>query len=226
MTDKEFYANAYGGIHGNDIFTPLCRIAFVELVNPNTKFVPHKYGCTLLADKKDETVKKQLKEIQTMCTAMAEQMIQASYAKLKGVKPELELYRAQVLSGMTGQPIFRDGDTTAYEGFAGHWALVCKNKARFPDKDGFIILNNTPPEAFVAGMLVRAQVQPYCDPKGFSYKLRGLNLVKDDGLRYASAVTGVSLLAGLDEAVAAVKVSATPVTAPVASVVNELDVLG
>ena len=186
MTNK-YYHNAYGGLHGEDIPTPVGRAAFVYLDKPNTKFAPAKYGLTILFDKKDKKAIEQLRAIQAMCTEMA-----------------TELFKGKVPKNFE-QPIFRDGDgeSSKYEGFPGNWYIVAKNDKR----SGFTILDDVLPEAIEAGMLVRAQVQPYVDPKGFSYKLRGLRLVKDDGVRFKVAPDGTALIKGLDEAVAAVSVS-------------------
>lgn len=210
MTEQnKFFVNNFGGIHGDDVYTPIARAAFVYLDAPNTKFVPAKYGLTLLIDKKDTTAVAQLKVIQTMCKAMALQ-----YWKTEAKIPK-----------DLDQPIFRDGDSEAYskyEGFAGHWVMVAKNAKR----NDFIILDGVDAAAIEPGHLVRAQVQPYCDKDGFSYKLRGLKFIRDDGVRWSVAPAGDSLLKNLDDAVSAASANATSVSTPVvASTNNNLDVL-
>lgn len=199
MTEK-YYVNQFGGVHGNDTITPVGRAAFVYLSKPNTKFDPPKYGLTILFDKKDAKAIEQLKSIQAMCAEMCDQYLKTAYAKEK-TKPAFDAYRKKYLENTAEQPIFRDGDKVNYQGFAGHWYIVAKNDKR----TGFVLLDEVLPESIEPGMLVRAQVQPYCDKQGFSYKLRGLKFVKDDGVRFAMGPDGASMLRGLDDAAAAVQ---------------------
>lgn len=200
MTEvKKYYENNYGGVHGESIFTPLGRCHFLDLVNPNTKYAPPKYGLTILFDKEDASAKEQLKAIQSMCREMFDQLAKTLWSKEKK-KPEFEAFKARLLEDVRKQPIFRDGDEKAYEGFPGNFYIVAKNPKRIT------ILDDVLPEAFEPGMIVRAQVQPYVDAGGFSYKITGLRLVKDDGVRFKSGPDGTSLLKGLDDAVVAVTV--------------------
>lgn len=181
----DFYVNAHGGVHGDDAVTPIGRASFVYLTKPNTKFDPPKYSLSLLFKKDDAQAVEQLRKIQAMCKEMAIQLWEGE----KNIPAQLP------------QPIFRDGDKEKYEGYKGHWYIVCKNEAR----NGFVIMDDVLPESIEAGMLVRCTVQPYVDKKnGFAYKLRALRFIKDDGVRFKVAPDGTVLLAALNDAVEAV----------------------
>lgn len=178
----EFYKNAYNGIHGSMIATPWARAAFVGLVTPNNKFDPPKYGLSLLCPKEDKDYpvqskdkKAQLKEIQSMCQEMSKQLF--------GAKPPKSEY-----------PFLRDGDTQKYDGYPGNWVIVAKNTEQPEMAAGQTV------EVVKAGLWVRAVVIPYLDKRGFSYKLVKLNVLHDDGVRYAAAPKADGILEALDEA--------------------------
>jgi hypothetical protein len=192
--DKEFYQDQYC-VYGKDIFTPVGRASFVYLAEPQAPFQAGqdpKYSISLLIPKDDETAKAQLREIQTMCQKLAAQKFGSKIPPF-------------------AQPIFRDGDDKEYQGYPGNWVIVARNKNKSGHSQGFKILGDVLPESIEAGMLVRLQVQPMVGQNGFSYKLRGIKLVKDDGVRFSAAPDGASLLEGLDDAVAAVSVAPEPV---------------
>jgi len=209
-TESKYYMNQFGGLHGSDTLTPVGRIAFVNLAKPNVKFDPPKYGATLLFDKKDETVLKTLKSIQALCNDMAEEFCKILFAREKP-KMLYPKFKEAIIAGFAAQPIFRDGDMKEYDGFAGNWYIVAKNDKRPGMSGGIKILDDKMPEEFESGMLVRAQIQPYLDKKGFSYKMRGIRMLADDGIRFSVAPDGASLLAAMDDAVDAVRITAEDV---------------
>jgi hypothetical protein len=209
--ESKYFVNTMGGVHGTDIFTPVGRAAFVYLAKRNDKFPNErtgkgKYAVTILFPKDDESSKPQLREIQKLCNDMSDFYAQKEWQKTNkktsftAFKKDLETKFALT------QPIFRDGDKAAYEGFPGHWFIVAKNDENTGSR-GIIFMEDRSPEEFEAGHLVRAQVQPYVDNKGFSYRLVRIRLVKDDGFRFATAVKAPDLLSGLDDAVEAAKSS-------------------
>jgi len=70
---------------------------------------------------------------------------------------------------------------------------------------GWKILNpGLSPESFEGGMICRLTVQPYLNQDGFSYSLRAIKLVKDDGVRFGGAPDPSGVMDHLDEAVSAV----------------------
>lgn len=204
--ENKYFVNALDGVHGNDVITPVGRAAFLYLTKRNDKF-PNprtgkgKYGITLLFKKDDEIIKTQLKAVQDMCVDMANFFAQNQWKKTDKKIPFAK-FKESVIAAFAGQPFLRDGDTTKYEGFSGHWYIVAKND-EISGAGGIVLQDNRHPEEFEAGMLVRAQVQPYLDKKGFSYKLRRLKLIKDDGFRFAAAA-GPDLLSSLDEGIEAI----------------------
>lgn len=202
MSDKTtangFYISKgdnYIGIFGKDCVTPVGRIAFVDtLVTPQGTPTP-KFGVTLLASKTDEKAKPELKAIQEMARLMA-----------------LDLWgdRAQEMLKKIKRPFLNDGDEPSstgkvYEGFPGNWVINARNKFNHEHTKGFKILNNMLPEQFQAGMLCRLVVSPYLNSDGFSYSLRAIKFVSDDGVRFGGAPDPSSLLENLDDAVAAVQ---------------------
>lgn len=207
MTTEEFFVNQAGGIHSNEMFpTARGRLSFIHLKEPNPKYKPAKYGFSLIFDNATADQDKPLLDaIKAECTKMAQFYVKTHLAKYARAlkRPQLtakELLEIKVAHWNSKQPVFRDGDTTGYQEYAGTKYIVAKNPS--PD---FICVGLTRSE-FEAGMLCRAVVQPYLGEDGFAYKFTTLKLIKDDGVRFKSAPTGASMLDGLDEAVAAVEV--------------------
>lgn len=186
--------DGYSGIFGKDILTPVGRIAFVNLVTPTGKPTP-KYGLSLLVDKKDETAKSELKAIQEMCKLMV-----------------VDFWgdRAGEMIKKIKRPIFGDGDSPSstgkmYEGYAGNFVLNARNQHPPEHPRGFKIAgNNIMREQFQSGMLCRLNVSPYLNADGFSYTLRAIKLIKDDGVRFGGAPDPTGLLDAVDDAAGAV----------------------
>lgn len=193
MSKYKFFINNYGGMHGEDQASPLGRIAFLYLDKPNTKFDPPKYGLTHLYDKNNEEVKKTLKAIKNHCLEMASEFCKYLYEKDKP-KVSLDEFSKSIIAGFAGQPIFRDGDLAKYEGFPGNYYIVAKNDAL----KNITFIGDTANTEYEGGQICRIQIQPYLDKKGFSYKLRGIKLVKDDGVRFKKAPPGDSKIKDMD----------------------------
>ncbi len=200
MSDKTtangFYIHkgeGFSGIFGKDIPSPVGRIAFVNLVTPTGKPTP-KYGLALLVDKTDEKAKADLKAIQEMDKLMALDFWgEKAGDMLKKVK----------------RTFFGNGDEPSstgkiYEGYEGMWVINARNANSHENARGFKILGNMLPDQFQSGMLCRLVICPYLNPDGYSYTLRAIKLVKDDGVRFGGAPDPTSLIDNLDEAVAAV----------------------
>lgn len=181
-------------IFGKDAVTPVGRIAFVDtLVKASGKPTP-KYGVAFLASKTDEKAKPELKAIQEMGKLMA--------VDLWGDKAGDMLKRIK-------RPLFGNGDEPSstgkiYEGYAGNWVINARNAHNHEHAKGFKILGNMLPEQFESGMLCRLVVVPCLSSDGFSYGLRAIKFVNDDGVRFGGAPDPTGLLSNLDEAVSAV----------------------
>lgn len=206
--DNRYYWSKFGSLHDNQepLVSPVGRAAFVYLTQPNSRFVrpgsddKPSYGLTVLFPKDDEEVKAGLKLIQDRCVELFEEYCRVGYAKTPK-KVKYEAFKASIREGMAAQPIFRDGDTASYNGFENTWTMKLSNV----NIDDIKFYKGQGASDFEAGMRVRAVITPSLSGKGFSYKLRALKLVEDDGVRFVSAPDVVSLLSGLDEAVDAVK---------------------
>lgn len=192
----------WGGIFGTDIATALGRIAFISLDKPTgLNGQTPKYGLALLTPKKeglhDKTIEQQvthLKAIQEMCKLMVQDLWGA---------------RAEEMLKKTKRGIFVDGDTASstgkvYEGYPGNWVINARNASPAGHSRGWKILNpGMAPESFESGMICRLTVQPYLGPDGFSYSLRAIKMVKDDGVRFGGAPDPTGVIDNLDAAVAA-----------------------
>lgn len=186
----------WGGIYGTDLASPLGRIAFVSLDKPTgLNGQTPKYGLSLLVPKDDADQKPFLVGIQTQCKLMI--------SDLWGDKADEMLKK-------TKRPFLRSGDEPSstgkvYEGYAGTWVIVARNGKPMGHNQGWRILNpDKTPDSFEGGMICRLTIQPYLGPDGFSYTLRAIKLVKDDGVRFGGAPDPTGVIDHLDEAVAAV----------------------
>lgn len=177
MTEK-YYTNSYGNTFGSMIATPIGRATFVHLVTPNQKYKPEKYGLHVLFPKNDETVKKGLNAIISMCKDMAIQ----KYGK--------------EIPAFTYGPV-RDGDEETYQGFAGCYYIKCSSKRQPEIVD--TKRQGLDPNLVVPGVLVRPVVTPILFDSGFSYQVHVVQFIKDDGVRYYGGPDPKSLLSALDE---------------------------
>lgn len=193
----------YSGIYGTDIASPLGRIAFVSLATavgaPGQK---PKFGLSLLVPKKEglgdksfENQKEFLVGIQKQCLLMAQD--------LWGDKAQdnLKLIKRQFLRN--GDDESSNGKT--YEGYPGNYVIIARNAMPLGHNRGWKILNpDKTVDSFESGMICRLTIQPYLNADGFSYALRAIKLIKDDGVRFGGAPDPSSTIDHLDEAVAAV----------------------
>lgn len=188
MNDKsKFYITGdKSTIFGEDILSPLGRIAFVNLAKPEPKY--NRYGLSLLVDKKDPKEVEQLKKIQAQCGALAQAFFgekwQEAVKKLK-------------------HPPLRNGDEQQYDGYPGSWVIVANTKFGANHSKGFAIRNeDMEADSYEAGMICRLEIQPGISrEQGFFYKLRAIKKVKDDGKRFDGAPPAGSLLDTIDDAV-------------------------
>lgn len=195
--ETKYSWNNFGGLDGEDIATPIGRLAFVYLTKPNARFEPPKYTITILFKKDDETTKPGLKKLQAACNDMIDYFARKHYSKVNSKAIAFPAFKESISAKMAGRPFLQNGDEKPYDGFKDHWYLVAK-----VDKiERVKTYDNVPLEKFEAGMLAAAQVQIYLDDKGFAYRLHGLRLIKDDGVRFKTgAPRGDSLLGDIDDA--------------------------
>jgi len=184
----------YIGIFGKDIPSPLGRIAFVDTLTKAAGTPTPKFGVALLIDKNDEAQKPELKAIQEMAKLMAIDLWGEQAANmLKKIK----------------RNVFSNGDEPSstgkiYEGYPGNWVINARNAYPAGHAKGFKVYGNFEVEQFQSGMICRLVISPYLNSDGFSYTLRAIKMVKDDGVRFGGAPDPTNLLDNLDQAVAAV----------------------
>ncbi len=105
---------------------------------------------------------------------------------------------------------FGDGDSPSttgkvYDGYAGTRVINARNGKPRGHNQGWRILNEgMEPEQFEAGMICRLTLQPFLNSDGYSYSLRAIKFIKDDGVRFGGAPDPASVMDHLDNAVAAV----------------------
>lgn len=182
-------------IWGPDLVSPECRIAFADnlvTAKSSKEGAKPKFGCTLLASKSDEAVKADLKKIQATCALMLQDLFGDKAADAMKTFKANRMY-------------FRDGDTPSatgkiYTGYEGMWAIVAKNEFGAGHSRGFKVIGKLP-EQFESGMIVRASIQPYLNQDGFSWGLRAIKFIKDDGTRFGGAPDASGLLDEFDSAV-------------------------
>jgi len=193
----------WGGIFGVDIATPLGRLAFVNLDKPTGQNgQTPKYGVAFLMPKGEGLHTKSYEEQKKHLVAMQEQ------AKL--MIQDLWGARAAEMVKKMKRGIFVDGDVASstgkvYEGYPGNWVINPRNAEPNGHSRGWKILNDgMSPEMFESGMICRLTVQPYLGVDGFSYSLRAIKLVHDDGVKFGGAPDPSGVIDNLDEAIQAV----------------------
>lgn len=177
--EKTYFKNAFNNTFGEMMGTPIGRAMWVNLVTPNAKFKPEKFGLTILFDKKDPACKTQLNQMIAACKDIA-----------------TSVYGAKV-PAFTYPPI-RDGDENEkYKNFKGMYYIGAKSKNRIEVIDA---KKNTLDAAIVApGVLVRAVVTPILFDSGFAWQLNAVQFVKDDGVRFYGGADPKSLFDELQE---------------------------
>lgn len=191
----------YTGIFGKPVAAPLARAAFVNLGTPvGAPGQKPKYGLALLTPKNEglhnktlDQQKVHLKAIQDMCKLMA--------ADFWGDK-------AGEMAAKIKRGIFGDGDRSStgkvYEGYPGCHVINARNAYPNGHAQGWKLLNKGwVPEQIEGGMIVRCVVQPFLNNDGFSYSLRDLMVVHDDGVRFGGAPDSSHLIEELEGAAAA-----------------------
>lgn len=173
MNDKK---KGHGNIYGSDIITPMGRAQYVWLSKVKANdFGSEDYTITVFWDKKDPTVK-----------AGLEAILKASkdlHDKKWGDKKKFD--PAKILIDGDKPQTKQDGTPRkVWEGFKGHYYRQFKcsapNKPRIYDAKRQLMQ----PELIMPGMLVRVVYQPGISTNGAFFKLTGVQLIKDDGVRF------------------------------------------
>jgi hypothetical protein len=134
----------------------------------------------------------------TLCVQLRRLLSQAAKekwgedrAKWPGVLRSIDLSTYVSPSGKDGWPI-RDGNTVAWDGFAGHFfARAGANADRKPGVVDAMRNHITEPSKVYGGLIARAQINAWAydnaGNKGVSFGLNHLQIIKDDGTRFGGA---------------------------------------
>lgn len=164
-------------VYGEGIRTPVGRLSFPYLTKMKDPPPPKdgqpqqgapKYEVSLLLDKKDQSVKEFVKELE----GYADEML-----PLFNERAQNEIARVK--------RILRDGDLSDHEKYPnekGMWILSARAKElpELYDSD----LNPNSAEFFKGGMHVRLVVEPSLSSGGLGFGLKIVKFEKDDGTRF------------------------------------------
>lgn len=167
--------------------TPLFRMAFANIIEPklNKQSGKMEYGMTMLfpADKPELL----LPFRRALAPALEKKFGDKSKWPIKLRNLDFKTY---ISSGGEGFPL-RDGNLQEYDGFAGMVSISCKSYDPIPVVDAFRT-NITDKRFACSGMLARAVVNAYgydtSGNRGVSFWLLGVQVCKDDGVRYGGSI--------------------------------------
>lgn len=162
----------YNIVYGEGIVTPAGRISFPSLVTPKEPLPPKdgqapgtpKYEVSLLLSKKDPSVIAFVEELEGYAEEMVPLYNQNAQNEIAKVKK-----------------ILKDGDNSDHEKYPhekGCWILTARSKD-MPD------LLGKDPSFFKSGMSCRLVVEPSLSSGGLGFGLKIVQLVSDDGVRFA-----------------------------------------
>lgn len=182
--NTKHFVNKWGNMFGKeDLVTPVGRVQWVYLNEPNAKFGDPKYSCVLLVPKTDEN-KQAFANILAECQSMSSE----KYGKKI---PEFKYPPVR-----DGNADYNDGEGKKGEEYKDCWwikASCIEPPAVFDAKREDIA-----PDSIKAGMHCRLLIQPIMFDNGFSYRLKAVQFVKDDGTRYRGAFDPKSKFSAFD----------------------------
>lgn len=174
---KHYKHPTYGMVFCNDeLNTPPGRGAWFSLVTPKDPPPPKpgeqpgkpRFEATLLLEKDTPKTDLFLSELATLAAEM-----QDVFNDGKSTKISIE-------------SIVKDGDffdNEKYPYYKNHWVLVARNASQPETYD--VNAESISPSAFVGGQKIRMRIQPLVTSHGLSYKLKVVQLLMDDGVRFA-----------------------------------------
>lgn len=169
----------YGHCYGDAIITPPGRLVFPALEKPKAPPPPKdggkqgepRYEAPIMFDKADPAVIAFFDGVKTMTDEMLVAYNEGKKAKIG----QLELFYDCNKCVLEKYPFYRNMISINARN-AKKFNLVDSNK------------QSIEPSAFAGGMKVRAVVTPMITATGVSYKATILQLLEDDGVRYAGGV--------------------------------------
>lgn len=175
----QFYKHPkFGNVYGDVVLTPTGRCAWPALVKPKEPPPPAdgqqagapRYEITIILPKTDSFVVQWEKAVTAMCKNM------------------LTLFNQGRKGKLSVEEVLKDGDSfdlEKYPYYKDSYILTARNVKLPPVIDGK--KQAIPVEQVLGGSFVRATVTPLLTGHGLSYKLEALQLVKDDGVRFAGS---------------------------------------
>lgn len=182
---------------GIDILTKPFRLAFPVLVEPEAgpeAGSKKKYSIVMLFDK--DTDAEALIELRKALFQAAKEKWGEDRAKWPANLRAIDFKTYVSPQGKDGFPI-RDGDTVTWDGFPGHFFVKASTngegpKARPPflvDAKRVVMLDRSPAEG---GLICRARItaSAFEAPmsKGVTFYLSGVQILKDDGVRFSGRI--------------------------------------
>lgn len=173
----------YGSVFCNDAYaTPPCRLAFPSLAKPKDPPPPQpgqqpgmpRYEATLLLPKESKVHTDFIKGLEVL---IADMLVTFNAGRSAKISELLVVKDGDSNYWQTGDNVDK------YPYFKGQNLLVARNTAKpaivGPD------LKPIEPEKLAGGTLVIAVIIPIIVATGVTYKMKVIQLVKDDGTRYA-----------------------------------------
>lgn len=191
MTEKISKHKQYGFVYGITNKTPLGRLAWVNLVQPKESTFPVKEGETPPAPRYEVTMllKKSDPKVKAFVSDLAKQKDEMVALFNEGKKAKIGV-----------DEVIKDGDemdTDQYPFYAGHYYLVPKKAEKPPVYDSNV--ETIDAGVVKGGMPGLCIVRPICTAHGISYQLLGVQLGKDDGVRFGGGKSDAkALLTALD----------------------------
>lgn len=189
MNNKYYKHPQFGMVFGEDIKTPIGRVSWPSLVTPKAPPPPKpgeepgkpRYEITLILGKDNDDVKSFMTAVEAMANEMLPLFNEGKKAQLSGL-----------LTAADGDKF----DTEKYNYYKNSWIIAARNAN--PPKIVNAGLVGMEPNQIYGGQECILVVQPLITAHGLSYKLKVVQLVKDDGTRYGgSARDGTDLLSAI-----------------------------
>lgn len=184
-----FYYNAqYRRIYGEDMITPVGRIAWPALVTAKPPPPPKdgmkagepRFEITWLGEADTEQTKVFLNNLQDMVNKMLLEF------NKNGAKGDPKIAINSYLKDSS------EVDLEKYPFFENKVFFVARNSFKDDPKKGFQVKNKNKEvidaSQIVGGQKARLVVQPHIGPTGLSFKLHAVYLIEDDKVRFGGAV--------------------------------------
>jgi len=190
--NKHYKHPQYGIVFcSEELNTPVGRGCWFSLVSPKDPPPPKpgeqpgkpRFEATILLEKDSPKVTLFLQEVAGLLGEMQ------------------DLYNEGEPAKLSIESFVKDGDTfdmEKYPYYKNQWVLVARNSSQPETYD--VNAETIEPNAFIGGQKIRMRIQPLVTAKGASFKLKVIQLLADDGVRFAGGTRDYkSLMSVLDD---------------------------